>query len=132
VQRFPIALVLTGTALAIGCDGVTGPGESATASIEIVAGNPEAFLGKTVQLTGRLENRGTNYFTDMELAITDEDGHFVRVRPWLPLEVAQGNSQRTLSQFLERPVALTGVMVRDSLQGVGETYLLEVDSAVLL
>jgi hypothetical protein len=116
--------------LAAGCS--TRPDDSPVVSIEAVAENPEAYLGRTLQLTGMLENRGTNYFTDLDLVIHDERGHFVRVRPWLPLETAPGSQGSVLSQFLDRRVALAGVLVREPLRNVGATYLLEVEEATLV
>ena len=116
--------------LAAACN--TRPDDSPLVSIEAVAENPEAYLGRTLQLTGRLENRGTSYFTDLDLAIRDERGRFVRVRPWLPLEMAPGSQGAVLSQFLDRRVALTGVLVREPLRNVGPTYLLEVEEAALV
>lgn len=104
-------------------------------SIEALASSPEQYLGKTVHVNGVLENEGKNYFTDMRLILKDNEGHFVDVRPWLPLETppappnAPGSKPETLSRFLGKKVDLVAALERDTVRRVGEVYLLVVKSA---
>jgi hypothetical protein len=104
-------------------------------SVEALASSPEKYLGKTVRVKGLLENEGTNYFTDLRLVLKDQDGDFVHVRPWLPLETPPGppNSPTrrpaTLSTFVGKTVELVATLDRDTVRRVGEVYLLVVQSA---
>ena len=43
------------------------------------------YVGKTVEVTGQLANIGTDYFTDLQVALRDQYGNAVYVIPWLPL-----------------------------------------------
>ncbi len=107
-------------------------------SVKSVAENPEQYLGKTLRVTGRLENKGTNYFTDLRVVLKDDQCNFVYVRPWLPTELPPsppgytGERRPVLSQYLGNEVELTTVLERGTLKKVGEVYLLKVKSAKVL
>jgi hypothetical protein len=94
-----------------------------------------SFLGRTIELTGRLANIGTDYFTDLQVALLDQHGNFIYVIPWLPLAyppLPPGTSRATppaLSDYLGKHVTLTGMLERTDLKGVGEVYALRVESA---
>jgi hypothetical protein len=107
-------------------------------SLKELAANPESYLGRTVQVTGRLENIGKNYFTDLRVGLKGEDGAFVYVTPWLPLELPPSPpggsrpSPATLSEYLDRTVNLRGVLERVTLKGAGEVYSIRVESAEIV
>jgi len=107
-------------------------------SVEALATSPDQYLGKTVRVKGILENEGTNYFTDMRLVLKDQEGNFVHVRPWLPLETppappnAPEPKPETLSRFLGETVDLVATLDRDTVRRVGEVYLLVVKSAKIV
>lgn len=104
-------------------------------SVKSVAENPEKYFRKIVRLSGRLENQGKNYFTDLRIALRDDEGNYVYVRPWVPYELPPsppGHTDRkppVLSQYLGKTVELTGVLDRGTLKKVGEVYLLVVRTA---
>jgi hypothetical protein len=114
---------------------VQDPQSEPVVSVEALASSPDQYLGKTVRVKGTLENQGTNYFTDLRLVLKDQDGNFVHVRPWLPLETppappnAPGRRPETLSRFLGKTVELVATLDRDTVKRVGEVYLLVVKSA---
>lgn len=104
--------------------------------------NKESFLGKEIRVTGNLENIGKNYFTDLKVVLRnpdEENGDFIYVRPWLPLEFptlppGAPSSKRpdTLSKYLGQTVELIGLFNKGNLKHVGEVRLLEVESAKIL
>ncbi len=106
-----------------------------TLSVASIVESPEKYLKKTVQLVGRLENKGKNYFTDLSIVLRDDQGNHVYVRPWLPIELPPsppGSTRKrpaVLSQYLGKQVELTAVLDRGTLKKVGEVYLLSVISA---
>jgi hypothetical protein len=117
-----------------------GAGESESAdvrnaSVASIAGAPMSFVGKTVEVTGQLANVGTDYFTDLQVALRDQHGNFVYVIPWLPLAYPSpppGTARArlpALSDYLDKHVKLTGILERTDLKGVGEVYALRVESA---
>ena len=92
------------------------PAVQASDSLAEVAANPEQHVNRTVRLRGRLENQGKNYFTSLRVALIDEDGNSLYVRPWLPLELprrprgAKGRKPDVLSNYLGKQVELTGTV----------------------
>ena len=56
-----------------------------SASVASIAEAPMTYLGKTIEVTGQLASVGTNYFTDLQIALRDQYGNAVYVIPWLPL-----------------------------------------------
>ncbi len=107
-------------------------------SVEALAVNPEKYLGRTVQVSGRLENMGKNYFTDLRVVLRDDGGNSVYVIPWLPVELppsppgASKARPPTLSQYLDKTVKLIAVLERATLKGVGGVYSLRVQSAEII
>lgn len=93
------------------------------------------YLGKTIEVTGQLASVGTNYFTDLQIALRDQYGNAVYVIPWLPLAYPPSppcvprERPPALSDYLDKRVKLTGVLERTDLKGVGEVYALRVGSA---
>ena len=104
-------------------------------SVKSIAENPERYLKKAVRLTGRLENQGRNYFTDLNVVLKDAQGNFVHVRPWLPVALPPSPPGPTpkrpevLSQYLGKQVELTAAVDRGTLGKTGEVYFLDVTSA---
>jgi hypothetical protein len=139
--RVPIAagaFLLSGPALA--CSQERPPATPSdgpqTVSVASVSARPEDYLGKTFRVTGTLENQGSNYFTDLRVALRDAQGNTMRVRPWLPTSVPPGPSRpgakspATLSQFLGKKVELTAEVARGPLPPKEEqVYFLQVKSA---
>lgn len=107
-------------------------------SIESVAADPAKFVDQSVRLTGKLENEGENYFSDLRVVLRDEEGNHVYVQPWLPVSTPplppgfKGKRPQVLSQLLGKQVALRGVVSRGSMKKVGDVYLLQVKSAEIL
>ena len=133
-----LAIIVSIVAACAGSSSDAGESESKdmfSASVAAIAQAPMTYLGKTVEVTGRLANIGTNYFTDLQVALRDEDGNAVYVIPWLPLAyppAPPGMARErppTLSDYLDKTVKLTGVLERADLRGVGEVYALRVGSA---
>lgn len=113
-----------------------------TVSIRELIEKGETLLGKRIRVAGKLENIGKNYFTDLKVVLKDpdhENGDFIYVRPWLPLEFPPGppgsraqEKPETLSQYLGQTVELTAVLKNALLKHVGEVRLLEVESAQIV
>jgi hypothetical protein len=106
-----------------------------SASVASIAEAPMTYVGKTVEVTGQLTNIGTDYFTDLQVALRDQHGNAVYVIPWLPLAYppmppgAARERPPALSDYLDKHVKLTGMLERTDLKGVGEVYALRVGSA---
>jgi len=103
------------------------------ASVKAVAQDPAAWLDKEASLSGTLENRGSNYFTDLRVVLRDDEGHVLAVKPWLPVSVPPGPGPgprpRTLSQYLGKKVDLLATLRRGELRNAGTSYYLEVKEA---
>src|SRR5262245_34575674 len=141
--RLPVAagvFLLTGSVLACSQDKPpANPSEGPqTVSVESLSAHPESYVGKTLRVTGTLENQGSNYFTDLRVALRDALGNAIRVRPWLPTSLPPGPSRPgggtkappTLSQFLGKKVELTSEVNQGQLPPRDEkVYFLQVKSA---
>jgi hypothetical protein len=139
--RVPIAagaLLLCGPALA--CTQERPPATPSdgpqTVSVAAVSARPEDYVGKSLRVTGTLENEGSNYFTDLRVVLRDAQGNAIRVRPWLPTALPPAPSRpgtkapATLSQFLGKKVELTSEVSRGTLPPKEEqVYFLQVKSA---
>jgi hypothetical protein len=107
----------------------------AKVSLEALEREPERYRDRAVRVTGRLENIGRNYFTDLRLVFKDAAGRTVPVRPWLPLSVpprpagAPGPPPAVLSDFLGKDVELTARLRKGPLRHFGDVWHLEVTSA---
>ncbi|MBI1787855.1 MAG: hypothetical protein HYR60_09940 [Acidobacteria bacterium] len=105
------------------------------ASVKSIAANPTKYLKTAVKLTGRLENEGKNYFSDLRVVLKDAQGNRLYIRPWLPVELpppppgSPAHKRPTLAEFLGKDVEITAIVDRGPLRSVGEVYLLEVKSA---
>jgi hypothetical protein len=112
------------------CRDSINPGAVNRLKIKQLAGQPGHYDGIQVQVKGRLENTGTNYFTDMKLVLSDGQGNQIRVLPWLPISVPPPRPggpkiRPTLqSDFLDRKVTLTGKWSKQD-----EGYALQVEKA---
>jgi hypothetical protein len=113
-----------------------GTGDARLVSIPALAADPDRYVGQSVQIRGRLVNVGTNYFTDLRLALSDSAGaRFVYLSPFLPLAIAPAPrggaapAPPTVSQYLGERLIVRGVVVEGRLKNVGATYLIDVESA---
>ena len=113
----PFALATALTPLA----GQAGSGDDQPPDVALtaLAANAERYLDDRVTVVGRLDNVGTNYFTDLRVALRDPVAPevFVYVRPWLPVELPPGPSGArerppVLSDYLAHMVELIAT-VRD-------------------
>jgi hypothetical protein len=92
--------------------------EFESTTIKALSYNPKSFLGKKLQVTGKLISTGENYFTDSSFAVTDGTNNF-KVSPWLALEVPPpmpGSTTEhppTMSTYLDKTVTLQGVVEQD-------------------
>lgn len=77
--------------------------------------------GKLVEIEGKLDNAGTNYFTDRRIILRDETGE-IDVQAWLPLTAAQphddGSRPEVLSDYLGKQVVLIGMVTKQPAKGV--------------
>jgi hypothetical protein len=109
----------------------------AKVSLQALEREPERYRDCTVRVSGKLENAGRNYFTDLRLVLKDAAGHTVPVRPWLPLSLpprppgASGPPPAVLSDFLGKEVELVAKVRKGALRHFGEVWHLEVTSARL-
>lgn len=102
------------------------------AAMAQAAPNPEA--GATVILKGKLQNAGTNYFTDQRLVLTAEGQDPIVVQGFAPAEISGDRSARrggppVLSNYLDKDVVLTGHMETKLVKGVGLTKVFVVTGA---
>ncbi len=104
-------------------------------SVEALERAPERYRDRTVRVSGKLENAGRNYFTDLRLVLKDAAGRTVAVRPWLPLSLpprpagASGRPPAVLSDFLGKEVELVAKVRKGALRHFGDVWHLEVTSA---
>ena len=77
--RWLAVAVLVGAPPQNACATPQAAGRAPVAALKDIAQDPAAWLDKDVGLVGTLENRGSNYFTDLRVVLRDEDGHAVAV-----------------------------------------------------
>jgi len=112
--------------------------EAAAVSVRALAETPEAYFGRRIEVSGQLENAGTNYFTDLRVVLEDSEGNAIYVTPWLPLEFPPsppGVSRPrppTLSDYLGKRVKLVAILEHTTFKGIGEVYSLRVKSAAII
>lgn len=95
--------------------------------------NSKAVSGEEIKVEGTLENAGTNYFTDRRLVLKDLHGSGeINVKAWLPISAPsnQGKRREVISDYLGRPVVLTGMVKTQPVKGVGVTRVLVVKDAI--
>jgi len=107
-----------------------------TVSIADVAAKPAMYVEQTILLRGKLMNAGTNYFKDRRIVLTDEKGHTIEVRPWLPISRPAPSSQTqtgaTLAEFLDRQVELVGSLAPRTEPTRQNEFIFSVKSAKIL
>jgi hypothetical protein len=114
------------------------PAKPVKVSVEALASGAGKYLGKTVTVSGSIENEGRNYFTDLRVVLKDEKGYKIYVRPWLPVSLPPGppgvkeKRPGVLSDFLGKKVELSGVVRRGELGKAGEVTHLEVTRAAIV
>ncbi len=138
------ALLLTLAASGPACGAQRQPvagSDSATAvkvSLQSLASDPQRYVGTTVQVSGTLDNAGSNFFTDLRVRLRDDEGHSIAVRPWLPTAVLPGPKRPgvtpppTLSKYLGKQVDLTAVVEHGELPRTAEGFYLDVQSAEIV
>jgi hypothetical protein len=134
------ALTVSGAACAAEKATVAGAEDTGAASVslEVLVGNPEGYVGKAVQVTGTLENAGSNYFTDLRVQLRDDQGHAIAVQPWLPTALPPGPKRPgvtpppTLSTYMGKRVDLTAVVEHGELPRRDEVFYLKVQSATVV
>lgn len=105
-------------------------------SLADLVAKPETYGEQPIRVRGKLENTGTNYFTDRRIVLTDGKGHSLEVRPWLPLS-RPGPSSRTqsgptLAEYLDHQVEIVGSLARRTEPDRKSEYILQVKSAKVL
>jgi M6 family metalloprotease-like protein len=85
-----------------------------------IAKNPQDFEGRTLTIQGVVENRGTNYFRDRRLVVTDNRGTDLRVGTTkIPFETPPGSLEsadkppETVATLLGKSARLVGRIRRD-------------------
>ncbi len=103
---------------------------------ELPAGQVAPAAGEIVSVEGRLENAGTNYFTDLRLEVADAKAGRILIQPWLPRSVAPGPAQQpapiTQADYLGRAIRIRGVLETKPMKGIGVVRALRVLSVELL
>ncbi len=88
--------------------------------------------GPVITLDGKLQNAGTNYFTDRRIVLRDLKGE-IHVQAWLPLTASEpetgDDKPEVLSDYLGKQVRLTGMVTKQPIKGVGLTEVLVVEHA---
>jgi M6 family metalloprotease-like protein len=116
-----------------------GRGRGATppvVTLSDIAKNPQDFVGRTVTVQGSVENRGTNYFRDRRLVVTDTRGVDLRLGTTnIPVETPPGSLESTgkppdtLATILGKPARLVGRVRRDPSNPNG--FVFDLDSATV-
>lgn len=105
-------------------------------SLADVAAKPNMYVEQTILLRGKLINAGTNYFKDRRIVLTDEKGHTIEVRPWVPITRPAPSSQTrtgaTLAEFLDRQVELVGSLTPRTEPTRQNEFIFTVKSAKIL
>ena len=128
--------LLTLASSSLMCAQPQGP-RPAVVSVRELAAEPQKFLGRSIRVSGTLENEGKNYFTDLRVVIKDKEGRKIHVRPWLPMSLpprppsAEGTGKQPvlLSHYLGKEIELTAVIRKGPLRHAGDVYHLEVSEA---
>jgi hypothetical protein len=114
------------------------PREPQVVSLEALASTPGRFVGTEIRVRGRLNAQGNYFSRDHRVFLTDEKGHRIYVRPFLPLSVPPGRSDqidgkpRTMSDVLGEHVELRGRLRTPKVEGSTEMRpIFEVSSYVL-
>jgi hypothetical protein len=121
-----------GTAVAVlADDAADGKIVTASEAKETVTSSDQ---GTVVTIEGKLQNAGTNYFTDRRIVLKDSSGE-IDVQAWLPMttEPASDSSGKpeALSDYLGKQVVLTGMVTKQPVKGIGLKEVLVVDDANL-
>ena len=100
-------------------------------SVEVAGDAP---IEGNVTLKGRLQNVGTNYFTDQRLVLAADGQEPIIVQAWLPSEArsprnSSADAPKVLSDFLDKDVVLTGHVETRPVKGVGVTKVFIVTNA---
>lgn len=112
-----------------------GAGKAGYRKVEIarLAAEPARMLGHRLEVSGQLQNLGTNYFADLNLVLMDKEGRSIAVSAWLPLSVPPprpGSDPRNrpalISDLLGKEVRLQGVWEKQTTEG-GEKYTFRVE-----
>lgn len=97
---------------------------------------PSKFVENSVRIEGVLTNEVSNYFGQQtRLIVRDPEGNTLRVSPWLPKEIPlgpHGQGPPVLSQFLGRPVELTGRLEAQRDPSNPGSFIFRVESARIL
>ena len=95
-------------------------------SVDALLHNPQSFVGKSISLSGVIQNTGTNYFTNLNLTLTDPTGRSVPVTVVAPTELPPSalndstpTHPATISNYLGKSVTATGTIVEREVQGQG-------------
>lgn len=121
-----------GTAVAVlADDAADGKVVTASEAKETVTSSDQ---GTVVTIEGKLQNAGSNYFTDRRIVLKDSSGE-IDVQAWLPMttEPASDSSKKpeALSDYLGKQVVLTGMVTKQPVKGIGLKEVLVVDDANL-
>lgn len=130
--------IATGAMVALATFAMADGGGSADTVLTPAEALKVSGTGTTVKVQGRLENAGTNYFTDKRLVLIDKaSGSQVNVREWLPASIALPRSGAmpkpvVTSDYLGKEVVVTGRVEEQPVKGVGVTKVLIVEGVEVL
>lgn len=124
------ALAAVGTAFI--CVANDSNSEKVVTTSEAKAAATDGDQAEIMTLEGKLQNAGTNYFTDRRIVLKDSKGE-IDVQAWLPLTAAEPSSgsdkPEVLSDYLGKHVVLTGMVSKQPIKGVGVTEVFVVENA---
>lgn len=130
-----LGMLLALAAPAAVCGVAAQPPRHAEVAVETLATNSKAFTDAPVRASGSLHLVGSNYFRDPYFVLMDDEGHAVRVRAWLPLEVppprepgATTTRPRQMRDVMGRRVSVSAVVRVDP---DGRDSSLHVESATV-
>jgi len=103
-------------------------------NLDDVLAHPELFNSRTVTLKGQLSNTGGNYFTHLDLRLTDATGRTIPaamnvVTSVVPPPANNANAPRpaVLSDLLNKSVTVTGTIESRDNAGAGKTAVLHIN-----
>ena len=102
-------------------------------NLDDVLAHPELFKSQTVTLKGQLSNTGGNYFTHLDMRLTDATGRTIPaamnvVTSVVPPSANNANTPRPtiLSDLLDKSVTVTGTIESRDNAGAGKSVVLHI------
>lgn len=107
-------------------------------SIAVLIDRPSSYVDSHLVVSGRLVNKGENYFRDLQLVLEDSLGNTIPVTVWVPVEIPpmldpSKPRPKVLHDYLNKEIQLKGFLRKGSIrQSINYEYYLEVEEAEVL